>query len=154
MSAGEAADQLPSPASPPIPERTPAEKGETKGWLDSTNFRLLNEMAEEGSRLAGHIRNAKAALWALIVAPPAASGVATQVNTVVGTGQLVVAHHSSLLPILLTVALTVSAVALIAYLFVKFRIEPHFVSAIKDGRYSPRAGGGGAPLPQPVEQGA
>ena len=78
------------------------------------NFNLVNDFAEQGSRLAGSLRTIKTVLHGLIWGPPTASGAAVKAaNT--GTGQIAAAHPNILLMVV-GVGLGISLAAVIVYL--------------------------------------
>lgn len=136
-SAGAAAAQAPASVMAAM-DAPPAKSGI---W-ERFNFNLVNDFAEQGSRLAGSLRTIKATLHGLMWGPPALSGGAVKVaNT--GTGQIAAAHPNILLMVI-GIGVGISLAAGIVYLIIKFAVEPHFVSAAKDKRYAPR-GAVGAP---------
>lgn len=110
------------------------EKPETSYW-DRFSFAKINELADQGSRVAGWVRSIKRWFWG--GAATAASGTAGLMNTETGTKHallsLIEAH-----PILF-VALVLGVAAIVVYAAIKV-VEKYVVSAARDGRYKPRGG--------------
>ena len=115
------------------------EKPEKRGYFDDWSFAKVNELAEQGSRTAQHLRGAKNwLLWRIFgITTGGGITVATLADTNKGTVH-VVASDPFLLGFLLGLAVGVAVVSLLAYCLIKFRIEPGFVAAARDQRYRPR----------------
>jgi lysozyme len=113
--------------------------------MSTWSFARVNDMADQGSRLADHVRAFKNVFWGGAALSTAGAGSAAQfVDTTHGPGgaiSLLASHH----PFLLAGSCT-AIVGIGAYLLVKFGIERGLVSAIKDGRYTPR---GALPMAKP-----
>lgn len=149
--AGSAAAAL-SLASAPSPQGGGELQDKSSFW-DRFNFRDWNfahvkEMADQGSRIAANIRAAKNWASGIFLGTSGTTGTATQASSLKGA-DVIVAAHPNVLAVLLGVALGIIVISGLAYLFVKFVIEPSFVSASKGGRYWPRGG-----RPQAIPQGA
>jgi len=107
------------------------------GWFSEANFTKVNELAAQGSRLGTALRNFGRWFWSLLFGTAAASGSALMADPNKGTAA-VVASNPKLLWIIAGSAIGALVVGVAAYLFIKFRIVPHLVTAARDGRYKPR----------------
>lgn len=121
------------------PETVPAQPIKA-GMLSERNFAKLNELADQSSRVATHLRNFKAAIWKR-TGTAVGTGVtlASTVNTEKGLGAMVstwASAHPFLFAFgLLAAVLVVYEIANWAY---AKAIEKGLISAHKDGRYTPR----------------
>ena len=124
---------------------TPAEafpraepKATLASWFSEAAFVKVNGLADEGSRLAAHIKGFKTWFWRVVTTMLTGGTVVTvAADTSKGTAQ-VVASDPKLLWIVLGAAGGALFALLLAYLYVKFGIEKWFVSAVKDNRYKPK----------------
>jgi hypothetical protein len=98
-------------------------------------FAKLNELADQGSRLAQHVRRAKNWFWG--TGASAAGGTAalmTTENKTVGVFAEIVRDHPF-------VALAVFGAVLLAAAYIALKIvEKYLITAASDGRYTPRGG--------------
>ena len=107
-------------------------------WFSEASFAKVNGLADEGSRLAAHIKGFKTWFWRVVTTMLTGGTVVTvAADTSKGTAQ-VVASDPKLLWIVLGAAGGALFALLLAYLYVKFGIEKWFVSAVKDNRYKPK----------------
>lgn len=116
---------------PGVPETT---ADTSSSYWSRFSFAKINELADQGSRVAGWIRSAKRWLWGTTVT---AGGAATLVDTERGTANVLVQmvrDHP-----FMAMAVFGAVVAVGVYLFIKY-IEQGLVSAVRDGRYRPRGG--------------
>jgi hypothetical protein len=122
---------------PPTPNPSPSEGGEAAkesgGLLSNRNFSKLNDLADQGSRVASWIRSIKRWFWG--GGTVLGGGAATLANTESGTKsafvQIVSAHP------FLTIAVVVGITAIVVYAGVKV-VERYLLTAHADGRYQPR----------------
>lgn len=145
---------------PPTPTPSPQEGGEGAetdrdqepetagvGWLsrlnafwDRFNFRVLDELAEKGSRTATSLRSFKGLIWKGAATAVTTGGTAaTLVDPNKGTAQVVGswgAQHPFLLAALCAGGVAIVLIG-IAYYYAK-KIERGLAAAAKDGRYAPR----------------
>jgi hypothetical protein len=112
---------------------------ESGGLLSNRNFSKINDLADQGSRIATHIRGFKNWFWKLLGSGTIAGGASTLVDTSKGNGAIA-ASHPTFLWVLLGVAVGAALIGLAAYLYLKLRIEPHLLTAANDGRYAVRKG--------------
>ncbi len=133
----------PLPAAPliiPAADPPKADTPEKPGLWDrvvTSNAAKVNELADQGSRLADSIRTFKSWFWKGATVTVGGGGAASQfMDTTKGTGgaisQMVSAH-----PFLFAFGCA-GLVAVLAYAVVKFAIERGLISAHADGRYKPR----------------
>jgi len=112
-------------------------------WLGKMTVSRIDDLADQGSRLAQHFRAWKAAVFrsgATVATGGAAA--ATLVDPSKGTGHAVLSLVSA--PVLIAVAATVVVMLLVLWLVLK-RGEKWLLTASTAGRYVPRAD---VPLPQ------
>lgn len=131
-----AADEPADPTANPSPPKG----GERPSFWDQFNFKVLDELAEKGSRTAAALKSFKGLIWKGAATTVTTGGAAaTLVDPNKGTAQ-VVGSWGSQHPFLLA-ALCAGVVAVIligvAYYYAK-RIERGLAAAAKDGRYQPR----------------
>ena len=109
--------------------------GADVGFLSGRNFAKLNDLADQGSRVAGWLRSIKRWFWGTTTV--ATAGSAAVANTSTGTKsaftQLVAAHP------FLFVAIVGIIVAVAVYFAVK-AVERYLLTAHARGDYKPRAG--------------
>ena len=113
----------------------PEKRPDATSYWDSFSFAKLNELADQGSRVAGWIRSVKRWFWGGIAATSTASAALSNVNG--GTKNIalsLIADH----PVLF-ILLVLGVAAIVVYLAVKM-IEKHLITAANDGRYRPRSG--------------
>lgn len=125
----EAAETKPEVATAPVE----SEAGEGGGITSSRTFSQINELADQGSRVAGWIRSIKRWFWGGTTV--ATAGTSALMNTNTGTkhalSDLIAAHPY------LFVALVASILSVVIYVGIKV-VERYIISAWKDGRYRPR----------------
>lgn len=108
------------------------------GWFKDWSFAKVNDLAEQGSRLAQHIRDMTAGIWKRRAV---GGGVSTTAATVVAQSPAAtswIAAHP-----FLSLALAVGSVVLAYEVWDQvqaYRIRKGLLSAAKDGRYVPRGG--------------
>jgi lysozyme len=134
-------DEAPAPGPIPVADAVVASStaGGGFGLLNQRSFAKLNDLADQGSRVAASIRKFKAAFWKFIITVTGGGITASEfVDTSKGTGgalsQLASQHPFALM------FGTALLVALVAYLGVKLAIEKGLISAHNDGRYVPPGG--------------
>lgn len=123
-------EHLVIPAADP-PKAEPAKPG----MFSDMSFAKLNELADQGSRVAGWIRSIKRWFWGGAAAT--AGGSSALMQSTSGTKNVVLSIISDH-PILF-VLLVVGIVAVVGYLAIK-AVERGLVSAAREGRYTPRGG--------------
>jgi hypothetical protein len=118
----------------------PQKSGERSSFWDRFNFKVLDELAEKGSRTATSLKSFKGILWKGTATTITTGGAAaTLVDPNKGTAQIVGSWGEQHPFLLAAICAGVVAVVLIgiAYYFAK-KIEKGLAAAAKDGRYSPR----------------
>lgn len=133
-----------TPAPAPAAPAQSSTAGGALGLLSQANFAKLNDLADQGSRVASAIRKWKALFWKMVATLFGGSMAASQfVDTSKGTGNAV-SQLAGQHPFLLVIA-TVLVTLVAGYIGLK-AIERGLISASNDGRYGPRPpnGNGGA----------
>lgn len=107
------------------------------GAFSNRSFTLINQLSEQGSRLATHTRNLKNWCHKLIFGTPAAAATAYGLaDTNKGVGHAL-ASDPCLLWGIGGFLLGLVVAGAVGYLYVKLRLEPSIVSAARAGRYRP-----------------
>jgi hypothetical protein len=102
-------------------------------WFSERSFAKLNALADQGSRLAQHIRNLKSWVWGVLSTLWLA---ATFVDPSKGTGNVItswIAAHP-----VLAIAVLGTIMGGVFYLVAKL-IERYLLTASGSGRYQPRS---------------
>lgn len=124
-------DTITYDASMAAPAVVPAQKA---GIFDGLSFAKVNELADQGSRIAQAFQRVKRWWWGAGIT---GSTAAASIDTSKGTGAVIkafVAEHPFAF-----VALVLGVIGAAAWLSLKI-VEKYLVTAAKDGRYTPRGG--------------
>ncbi|HEV8261185.1 MAG TPA: glycoside hydrolase family 25 protein [Burkholderiales bacterium] len=126
----------------PVAETDRDQESDTPGasFWDRFNFKVLDDLAEKGSRTATSLKSFKGIIWKGTATTITTGGAAaTLVDPNKGTAQIVGSwgeQHPFLLAAICTGVVAVVLIG-IAYYFAK-KIEKGLAAAAKDGRYLPR----------------